>query len=128
MKLTLLFLLLFSVPSFACFTCDEDASVIVIAQSQIKFPMSYGSTELTGSVIFNVSVDSDGQLTQVEILNVFPSDLPREPILNMINRSRYKLTPSKKNSHLCYAKNIELTLEFPLPQKMNFNLDLDLDM
>lgn len=126
MKLTLLFLLLFSVSSSACFTCDEDTSVIVIAQSQIKFPMAYRFTEPTGKVIFNVSVDSDSQLTQVEILKVFPNDLPKDLILKMINRSRYKLTPGKKNSHLCYAKNIELTLEFPLPQKMNFNLDLDL--
>jgi hypothetical protein len=110
--------LIISFSSAACVPCAKEPSVIVVTQAKPKFPTSYSSTESSGQVTFKLDLTSvDNKLTNIQLINLSPSDVDKKVILEMIKNSRYRLHSDEKHFP-CSVEGYELSLNFDLPQKI----------
>lgn len=129
MRIALVFLTLLSSSSFACVPCAEDAAAIVAKQAIPVFPSSYKSEVSSGRVAFSLDIYSIGEVENIEIIEVYPNDLPTEALYKMIKNSQFKLTSPKATKIMlpCSLKGYEFTFELNLPKKLKFELaEIDL--
>jgi len=117
---------LISTLSYACIPCDDETTLLVVSQAKPKFPKSYSSNDTFGQVTFKVDVNAYIEITKLEILQLTPSDLPENVIIEMIKTSGYRLASDKKDHATCSVKDFELTFEFNVPKKLEFEIDLGL--
>jgi len=122
------FIFLFSFSAMACIPCAKDSVAFINTQVQPDFPPSYKSEESNGTVTFTVDVVGLGEIRNINILKMFPKDMPEEVMIKLINKSSYRLKAALEEKAFlpCAVKAQEFTFEFQLPQKIKFDIKLDL--
>ena len=124
MKFTLLLLSLFAINTFACIPCDKDASVIVFKKAIPKFPPGfYGKNEY--GYVRIILKDLGKKDLGMSIVSLKPDNTPKEVIEKMLEKYSFKII-LKERHHAACVKNVELEIEFPLPQKQDNDYELDL--
>jgi hypothetical protein len=129
MRFTLVLFTFLSFPSFACIPCAEDSAAIVAKQAVPVFPSSYKSEVSSGMVTFSLDLHPIGEIENIEIIEVYPNDLPKEALYKMIKNSQFKLTSPKSTKIMlpCSLKGNQFTFELNLPKKIKFEIpEIDL--
>jgi hypothetical protein len=122
MKLIVIFLTIFSGFSFAGIPTCGESRVVITGQALPAFK-DFKSSYDTGTVTFTISLDRYSQITRSRIISLHPENLPREVIMEMINRSYYRAVSLNSGYSSCGARDFELKMEFDLPSDIEFNFD-----
>ena len=122
MRFILIFLLLISNQALACIPCDKEIGLKVAYQAIPKFNQLFGVAEPAGEVTFKVDTDHRGVISNIDIVHLYPSNLPRQPILEMIKNSKFVLLTPRKGYSQCGVEDYELVMEFVLPQKIKLDI------
>jgi len=122
MRFILIFLFLISHKVLACIPCDKEIGLNVAYQAIPKFDQAFGAGESAGEVTFKVDTDHRGVISNINIVDLYPSDLPRKPILEMIKNSKFVLLKPRKGYSQCGVEGYQLVMEFVLPQKIKLDI------
>ena len=123
MRIILLLVLLVSVQASACIPCDPETTLFVTNRAIPKFPKSYVANTDNGSVTFKLNVSASLDITKIEIIELTPNDIPESSIIEMIQKSGYRLSSNKPNHMACSVEDFELTFDFTIPKKVKFDLE-----
>jgi len=127
MRLILFLISLWSLDVFACVPCDENATKIIYKTPKPKFPKSYHSQQERGYVKYRIGNGNRNLEKQIEIIELYPLNVPRESILKMLSKVEYRGV-IKKGHHSSCIESFEFETDFELPQKIKINHEVDLSV